>query len=112
LIAGGETTVTLRGGGMGGRNQEFALAAALGLQGCNNTVVLSGGTDGTDGPTDVAGAMVDANTCRRAKNRLRLDAADYLHRNDSYRFFQKAGGHIVTGPTQTNVMDIMLALVG
>ncbi|MFQ5862974.1 MAG: glycerate kinase [Candidatus Brocadiales bacterium] len=112
LLAGGETTVTLKGRGMGGRNQEFALAAALELEGCSNIVVLSGGTDGTDGPTDVAGAVIDTNTYRRAKKGLRLDAADYLHRNDSYRFFQRAGGHIVTGPTQTNVMDIMMALVG
>ncbi len=112
LLAGGETTVTIRGKGMGGRNQEFALAAALALEGCSNTVVLSGGTDGTDGPTDAGGAVVDTNTCRRAKRSFRLDAADYLNRNDSYHFFQKVGGHLVTGPTRTNVMDIMMALVG
>lgn len=114
LIAGGETTVTLRGRGLGGRNQELALAAALALEGCSNTVVLSGGTDGTDGPTEVAGAVVDAYTVRRARNRLRLSAEEYLARNDSYQFFKELGGgaHLITGPTQTNVMDIMLALVG
>lgn len=112
ILAGGETTVTLNGRGMGGRNQEFALAAAIEMEGCSNMVVLSGGTDGTDGPTDADGAVVDTNTCRRAKEKFRLDAADYLRRNDSYHFFQKAGGHLITGPTRTNVMDIMMAVIG
>ncbi len=113
ILAGGETTVTLNGRGMGGRSQEFALAAALGLEGSSHhIVVLSGGTDGTDGPTDADGAVVDTNTCRRARKKFQLDAADYLSRNDSYHFFQKAGGHLFTGPTRTNVMDIMMALIG
>lgn len=112
LLAGGETTVTIKGKGLGGRNQELALAAALELEEYNNIVVLSGGTDGTDGPTDADGAVVDGSTCHRARKRYRLYAADYLNRNDSYHFFRKAGGHIITGPTQTNVMDIMIALVG
>ncbi len=115
MIAGGETTVTIEGNGLGGRNQEFALAAALELDGCHdikgNVVVLSGGTDGTDGPTDADGAIVDTNTCGRAKKRFKLDAADYLRRNDSYHFFKRAGGHLITGPTRTNVMDIMMALI-
>lgn len=112
ILAGGETTVTLVGKGIGGRNQEFALAAALEMEGCGSMVVLSGGTDGTDGPTDADGAVVDTNTCRRAKEKLRMDAADYLRRNDSYNFFRRAGGHLITGPTRTNVMDIMMALIG
>ncbi|MCQ4574245.1 MAG: glycerate kinase [Candidatus Brocadiales bacterium] len=112
LLAGGETTVTIKGRGKGGRSQEFALAAALQLDDCNHTVVLSGGTDGTDGPTDADGAMVDTNTRRRAEKRFQLDAADYLDRNDSYNFFKKAGGHLITGPTRTNVTDIMMALIG
>ncbi|MEE9200152.1 MAG: glycerate kinase, partial [Candidatus Brocadiales bacterium] len=112
ILAGGETTVTIKGTGKGGRSQEFALAAALQLEDCNHTVVLSAGTDGTDGPTDADGAVVDTTTCRRAKRRFQLDAADYLDRNDSYNFFKKAGGHLITGPTRTNVTDIMMALIG
>jgi hydroxypyruvate reductase len=112
LLAGGETTVTLRGRGKGGRNQEFALASALELAGWDGVVILSGGTDGTDGPTDVAGAVVDGYTCKRAEKRFKIDAKDYLQKNNSYSFFRRSGGHLVTGPTLTNVMDIMLALVG
>jgi glycerate 2-kinase len=111
VISGGETTVTLRGEGMGGRNQEFALAGAIDLAGRENVVLLSGGTDGTDGPTDAAGAIVDGATSRRGVE-LGLDAKDYLARNDSYRFFDALGDLIKTGPTNTNVMDVRVLLVG
>lgn len=110
LLMGGETTVTITGDGLGGRNQEFALTAALQLQQGEQIVILSAGTDGTDGPTDAAGAMIDADTVARARGKG-LDAALFLNNNDSYHFFRQAGGHIITGPTRTNVMDIMLALV-
>lgn len=111
VISGGETTVTLRGSGLGGRNQEFALAAAIDLDGLPGVVLLSAGTDGTDGPTDAAGAIADGHTLRRARA-LGLDAAKHLAANDSYRFFEPLGDLIRTGPTNTNVMDIRLLLVG
>jgi hydroxypyruvate reductase len=111
VISGGETTVTLRGSGKGGRNQEFALAAAIEIAGLPNTVLLSAGTDGTDGPTDAAGALCDGDTLARGE-RLGLHAADFLARNDSYCFFDPLGGLIRTGPTNTNVMDVRLILVG
>ena len=111
MVSGGETTVTLRGVGKGGRNQEFALAAAIDLAGLADTLVLSGGTDGTDGPTDAAGAMADGKTCERAE-KLGLAAKDYLARNDSYHFFEKLGDLLITGPTHTNVMDVRLILIG
>jgi glycerate 2-kinase len=105
VISGGETTVTLRGQGKGGRNQEFALAAAIDIAGMDNTVILSAGTDGTDGPTDAAGAVADGMTADST-------AAAYLTDNDSYHYFAPRGGLIITGPTNTNVMDIHLVLVG
>ena len=108
VISGGETTVTLRGDGKGGRNQEFALAAARDIAGLPRTVVLSAGTDGTDGPTDAAGAIADGLTIERSD----IDAADSLARNDSYPFFNALGDLIRTGPTGTNVMDIHVVLVG
>ncbi|HLJ14420.1 MAG TPA: glycerate kinase [Bryobacteraceae bacterium] len=111
LLSGGETTVTLRGHGMGGRNQEFVLAAALDIAGLKNVVVLSAGTDGTDGPTDAAGAIADGQTIARAVQ-LQLDARRFLADNDSYRFFEKLGGLLKTGPTGTNVMDIRIVLIG
>lgn len=111
IISGGETTVTLRGTGKGGRNQEFALAAALDIAGLPNTVVLSGGTDGTDGPTDAAGALADSTTIARAQAKG-LDARAVLAENDSYRYFEVTGDLIKTGPTNTNVMDVRLVLVG
>ena len=111
VLAGGETTVSLTGEGRGGRNQEFALAAALAIDGLENVVVLSGGTDGTDGPTDAAGAMADGSTIPRAVEKD-LDAKDFLRRNDSYHFFQKLEDLLMTGPTRTNVMDIYMLLVG
>lgn len=110
VISGGETTVTIRGKGLGGRNQEFVLASALDIQGLKDVVVLSGGTDGTDGPTDAAGAIADVDTVRRA-HELGLEPAAYLEHNDSYHFFEKLGDLLVTGPTNTNVMDLRLILV-
>ncbi len=110
VISGGETTVTLRGSGLGGRNQEFALAAAIALEGRPGVLVLSGGTDGTDGPTDAAGAIADGSTVARAAA-LSLDARRFLAENDSYHFFEALGDLLKTGPTGTNVMDIHLLLV-
>jgi len=112
LLSGGETTVTLKGEGLGGRNQEFALAAAIDLAGLAGVCALSGGTDGTDGPTDAAGAMATGGTIAQARA-LGLNAVDYLARNDSYHFFAalKDGSLIKTGPTRTNVMDVRLMLV-
>jgi len=106
VISGGEPTVTLRGKGLGGRNQEFALAAAIDIAGLKNVLILSAGTDGTDGPTDAAGALVTGKTGMNPKARTALDD------NDSYHFFAAAGGLIKTGPTGTNVMDIQIVLVG
>ena len=110
VISGGETTVTIQGDGLGGRNQEFALAAALGIDGLEPVVILSGGTDGTDGPTDAAGAIADGKTIVRARA-AGMNATAYLARNDSYPFFQTLGDLLVTGPTYTNVMDLRLVLV-
>ncbi len=106
IISGGETTVTLRGNGLGGRNQEFVLAAAIELAGAPGVTVLSAGTDGTDGPTDAAGAIADSTTLARGS-----DARRFLDANDSYHYFQPLGDLIKTGPTGTNVMDIRLLLV-
>jgi hydroxypyruvate reductase len=111
VLAGGETTVTLQGDGRGGRNQEFALASALAIEGLDNVIVLSGGTDGTDGPTDAAGAIADGTTVARAL-KSGLDPKDFLQRNDSYSFFQKLDDLVMTGPTRTNVMDLYMLLVG
>ena len=111
ILAGGETTVTLRGDGKGGRNQEYALAAALDIAGVENVVVLSGGTDGTDGPTDAAGALVDGQTVARAQA-LGINAGAALRRCDSYNMFAALDDLVMTGPTGTNVMDIYLLLVG
>jgi hydroxypyruvate reductase len=111
IISGGETTVTLRGSGLGGRNQEFTLAAALDIEDLPDALVLSGGTDGTDGPTDAAGAIADGRTISRAAA-AGLSARDYLARNDSYHFFDSLGDLIKTGPTNTNVMDVRLMLAG
>ncbi len=113
LLSGGETTVTLvPEHGKGGRNQEFVLASLgqLGGQGMKNVVVLSGGTDGEDGPTDAAGALVDKGTLERAEN-LGLSWRAFLEVNDAYSFFQKTGDLLVTGLTQTNVMDVRVTLV-
>lgn len=109
LISGGETTVTLRGDGRGGRNQEFALAAALDIEGARELVVLSGGTDGTDGPTDAAGAIADGHTAARARA-LGMAPRRHLAANDAYPLFERLGDLLVTGPTRTNVMDLRLVL--
>jgi hydroxypyruvate reductase len=110
IISGGETTVTIRGKGLGGRNQEFCLAAAADLAELPPRVVmLSGGTDGNDGPTDAAGALVDPLTIMRGRD-AGMDAAEFLQRNDAYHFFEKTNDLLVTGPTNTNVMDVRLVL--
>jgi hydroxypyruvate reductase len=111
ILSGGETTVTLQGKGKGGRNQEFVLASAIALESERRIVVLSGGTDGTDGPTDAAGAIADGTTLIRASNKG-LDSVDHLNRNDAYPFFQDLGDLLITGPTRTNVMDVRIILVG
>ena len=110
VISGGEATVTVRGNGLGGRNQEFALATALEVDGLDHIVALSGGTDGTDGPTDAAGAIVDGGTIRRGRNKG-LDARDCLSRNDSYHYLQATEDLLIIGPTFTNVMDVRLLLI-
>ncbi len=110
IISGGETTVTLRGRGLGGRNQEFALAGALDISGIEKIVLLSGGTDGTDGPTDATGAIADHTTIFRAQS-MGLDARAHLENNDAYPFFKKLGDLLITGPTHTNVMDVRILLV-
>lgn len=111
VIAGGELTVTVqgRGKGTGGRAQEFALAATPEIAGLPDVWVAAFGTDGTDGPTDAAGAVADGGTADRAA-RLGLDPVLALHRHDSYPFFKRLKGHIVTGPTGTNVNDLYLLL--
>ena len=111
ILSGGETIVTLRGHGLGGRNQEFALAVARDLAAMNRVVLLSAGTDGTDGPTDAAGAIADSLTLQRAAER-NLDPDRSLADNDSYRFFDALGDLVKTGPTGTNVMDLHVIIVG
>lgn len=110
ILSGGETTVTVRGVGMGGRNQEFALVAGMELEGVPGIVALSAGTDGTDGPTDAAGGLADAGTVSRALAKGRHARTD-LENNDSYRFLEASGDLLKTGPTRTNVMDIRILLV-
>jgi hydroxypyruvate reductase len=106
LIAGGETTVTIKGKGKGGRNQELALSAVKELHGLENVMLIALATDGDDGPTDAAGAVVTGESAQRAES-LGLDAADHLSRNDSYPFFEALGDLIKTGPTGTNVNDLI-----
>jgi len=110
ILMGGESTVTVTGHGLGGRNQHLALAAGLLLAAQAGITVLSAGTDGTDGPTDAAGAVADPELMLHAAAQG-LDATHHLAQHDAYHFFEKAGGLIKTGPTQTNVMDIMLAII-
>ncbi|MDD5762668.1 MAG: DUF4147 domain-containing protein [bacterium] len=107
MIAGGETTVSVHGNGKGGRNQEFALAAAAELAGERAMAVLAAGTDGIDGPTDAAGAFVDGTTVARA-SALGLDPGAHLENNDAYPFFRALGDLVVTGPTGTNVADLAI----
>jgi glycerate-2-kinase len=114
LISGGEPTVALAAEGVrgrGGRNQQLGLAALAALDDWRGLALVSGGSDGEDGPTDAAGACVDAAIAAEAR-RLGLDARDYLERNDAYSFFAAAGGLLITGPTQTNVGDLRVITVG
>jgi hydroxypyruvate reductase len=111
VLSGGETTVTLQGRGKGGRNQEFALAAAIAIADPQDMVILSGGSDGTDGPTDAAGAIIDATSLSRGRS-AGLDPLAHLTNNDAYHFFQPLGDLLFTGPTHTNVMDLRIMLVG
>jgi hydroxypyruvate reductase len=110
LLSGGETTVTLKGDGKGGRNMELALAAGIALSGRSHTLLLSAGTDGSDGPTDAAGAFADGTTVARAKA-LGISASGHLDGNDAYRFFRPLGDLFITGPTRTNVMDLQVLLI-
>jgi hydroxypyruvate reductase len=115
LVSGGEPTVKLIGEaerGLGGRNQQLVLAAVerLGTNGGQGILILSGGTDGEDGPTDAAGAFADGHSIEQAQ-RLGLDPSDYLRRNDAYHFFEPLGALIKTGPTDTNVCDLRVVLV-
>ncbi|HEY7746370.1 MAG TPA: glycerate kinase [Desulfuromonadales bacterium] len=110
LLAGGETTVTVRGKGKGGRNMELALAFAIEIEGQPGITLLSAGTDGTDGPTDAAGAIVDGETVVSARLKG-LDPREYLDNNDSYNFFKTCGGLLITGATGTNVMDIQILVL-
>jgi glycerate-2-kinase len=107
VVAGGETTVHVRGRGRGGRSQELALAAAVTLDGCRDVALLAAGTDGIDGPTDAAGAFADGASAARGRE-LGLDAGASLADNDAYTFFEAEGGLLRTGATGTNVMDLAL----
>ncbi len=109
LLMGGETTVTVRGPGRGGRNQELVLASALGLEGLSGVLVASLATDGTDGPTDAAGAFADGTTLARARAQG-MDPEQFLARNDAYPFFEALQDLVRTGPTGTNVNDVVLVL--
>jgi len=114
VVAGGETTVTVRGNGLGGRNQEMALSAALEIASLEDVMIIPLATDGTDGPTDAAGAIADGSTLRRASLLLQdmgLSATQYLADNDSYHFFQQLGDLLITGPTNTNVNDLTFTFV-
>ena len=109
ILAAGETTVTVKGGGRGGRNQELALAAACELERCQvPCAVLSAGTDGIDGPTDAAGAIADVNTLERAAARGLPHPVSYLENNDAYAFFEALSDLVLVGPTDTNVGDIQI----
>jgi glycerate 2-kinase len=110
ILSGGETTVTLRGQGKGGRNQEFALALALDIDSIPGIAALSAGTDGTDGPTEAAGAVADWTTRARAEL-CGLHPRAALEHNDAYPFFERLGDLLITGPTQTNVMDVRIMLI-
>ena len=111
ILAGGETTVTIRNpNGKGGRNQEMALSVALAIEGLENCLFLSGGTDGKDGPTEAAGAFADGNSVSRARIHKLEPAFSYLENNDSYTFFKSIDDLLITGPTQTNVMDLQILL--
>src|SRR5205823_3161911 len=102
VIAAGETVVTVKGSGRGGRSQELACAAALALADAQDVALLAAGTDGTDGPTDAAGGLIDGQTYKRTDLRRALDE------NDAYRALEAADALIVTGPTQTNLNDLVV----
>jgi hydroxypyruvate reductase/glycerate 2-kinase len=110
LISGGETTVTVEENGKGGRNTELALAFAMEIEGVEGITFLSAGTDGTDGPTDATGAVVNGETIIRAGN-TGLDAREYLDNNDSYNLFKETDSLLITGPTGTNVMDMQIVIL-
>jgi glycerate-2-kinase len=110
LLFGGETTVKVTGDGAGGRNQHLALYSSLLLKNKPGITLLAAGTDGNDGPTDAAGAVVSSETISRAMAK-NIDPRKYLEEFDSYNFFKKAGGHVITGPTMTNVMDMVVIIV-
>jgi len=110
IMVGGETTVTVTGGGRGGRNQEIALGAALKIGGLDDMVIASISTDGVDGMTDAAGALVDGKTIQRSRG-LGLDSRECLKNNDSYAFFSKLDDCLIyTGPTGTNVDDVSILI--
>lgn len=110
-LLGGETTINVTGSGLGGRNQHLALWCSVKLAGMKDVTVLAAGTDGNDGPTDAAGAVVDGDTARLAAEKG-IDPRMYFDNFDSYNFFRQAGGHIITGPTMTNVMDLVVLVIG
>jgi hydroxypyruvate reductase len=110
VILGGETTVTLKGDGEGGRNQEMALAAAIAISGLDDVIIACLATDGTDGPTDASGALADGSTVARARA-LGMDPWAYLSQNNAYPFFSELGDLLLTGPTQTNVNDLAFVFV-
>jgi glycerate 2-kinase len=110
LIMGGETTVTVRGSGLGGRNQELALAASLKIAGLENVIIAALATDGNDGPNDATGALADGSTLARAQA-AGLDPNAYLTNNDAYHFFEALGDLLITGPTNTNVNDLLFAFI-
>lgn len=109
ILSGGETTVIIHGKGRGGRNQEFVLACGMEIAGWQGAAVFSAGTDGTDGPTDAAGAFADWRMVERA-HAMGLDPDAFLRENDAYTFFERLGDFIITGPTNTNVMDIRILI--
>ncbi len=110
LLFSGEPTVKVTGSGLGGRNQHLALLSAKMIENQPGITILSGGTDGSDGPTDAAGAVVDSFTAQNAMN-CNLGMELFINDNDAYHFFKKVGGLIITGPTQTNVMDLIVVLI-
>jgi hydroxypyruvate reductase len=110
IISGGETTVVVRGDGLGGRNTEFALEWAAAMEGSRQASLLCAGTYGTDGPTDAAGALADGGTIGRGRA-AGMQHSDYLARNDTYTYFKKTGDLLVTGPSGTNVMDVRIMLI-
>ncbi|WP_313164633.1 glycerate kinase [Sedimentibacter sp.] len=109
VIAGGETVVHIRGKGKGGRNQELCLSAAIGIEGLNDTVIFSVGSDGTDGPTDAAGGIVDGETASKIRN-ADIQPEVYLDNNDSYNALKVSGDLVITGSTGTNVNDLTVLL--